>query len=98
MYRPTRATGPAKRKGTRQPHEFKAASDKPRSNNNEINPPITKPKTAVEPMRLAQRPLRLCGEYSVKNVAAPENSPPAEKPWSSRNTKSRIGAHMPTCP
>jgi hypothetical protein len=43
------------------------------------------------------KPLLPSGAYSVMKEVEPVNSPPPEKPWTSRKRASRSGARMPTC-
>ena len=43
----------------------------------------------------ANRPRRCAGACSVMNDVEPVNSPPPEKPWTSRRTASRTGASTP---
>ena len=45
--------------------------------------------------KLPKNPRRLSGEYSAMNVIAPAYSPPVEKPCTTRQSTSRIGAQMP---
>ncbi len=46
----------------------------------------------------AKKPLFSSGAYSEINEVEPVNSPPPEKPCTSRNSASRIGASMPMVP
>ena len=57
--------------------------------------PSKNPPTAENSIQLTRYPLRSSGEYSARNAEAPPNSPPTEKPCSSRAATSRIGAQMP---
>jgi hypothetical protein len=57
--------------------------------------PRTNPISVENSSQLTRKPLRSSGEYSARNVEAPPNSPPAEKPCKHRATTSRMGAAMP---
>jgi hypothetical protein len=60
--------------------------------------PTTEGKTVEADEIEAQKPLRSVGAYSMIKEFEPANSPPAENPWVSRQTRSSTGASRPTCP
>ena len=94
-YIPTRPSGPATRKGTRQPQEFMASSPRVVMSPNISSAPPLKPASVPTSRKLPKKPRRRSGAYSAMNVAAPPYSPPVEKPWTIRRRYSRIGAAMP---
>ena len=57
--------------------------------------PRKKPTRVPNSSQLPKKPRFLAGAYSAMNVAAPPDSPPAEKPCRPRRRRTKIAAHMP---
>src|SRR6478735_12232634 len=57
--------------------------------------PSRRPAAVLAGTTAAYRPRLLAGAYSTRKADAPAYSPDAEKPWTTRTTRRRMGAQMP---
>ncbi|MCY1433202.1 hypothetical protein D9M71_492240 [compost metagenome] len=88
-------SGRARKKGIRQPHSAKLASPTACVIKATVAAPSTKPAIDPKSSQLPIKPRFRSGEYSATKIAAPEYSPPMEKPCTIFTMSKRIGAHKP---
>ena len=96
MSSPTRLSSAPTAKGTRQPHDDMALSDSDDAST-AARPDATSCPIVVETYwKLEKNPRRCAGADSTRKVVDAANSPPTDRPWTSRATTSRTGERTPT--
>ncbi len=87
-------SGRARKNGIRQPH-WQNVPHPRRVIKATVAAPSTKPAIDPKSSQLPIKPRFRSGEYSATKIAAPEYSPPMEKPCTIFTMSKRIGAHKP---
>ncbi|MOA33102.1 hypothetical protein D3C78_1543670 [compost metagenome] len=81
--------------GIRQPQSRKLASPTMLEISTTTPAPSTKPAIEPKSSQLPIKPRLRSGEYSATKIAAPEYSPPTEKPCANFANSSSTGAQIP---